>query len=147
MDTGLEKHMVCLFMAQLSSIPGYTVWVWTTCPKVVTWHRGSQSSNSRQSSHQSSALATRLTSQLVYYTVLCYELSAQMWNIFTTDHSFTWHSNSHAHLYWSSCTVSSHFAGTQFLSIPLRVGGCVGLGGLLHTKVVCLPEGGHPSQY
>jgi len=32
------------------------------------------------------------------------------------------------------------------ISRPQTVGGCVGLGGWLHTEMVCLPEDGQPSR-
>ena len=42
--------------------------------------------------------------------------------------------------------TSPHFGRYSF-PIPHRVGGWVGLSGWFHTKVVCLPQDGHPSQY
>ena len=42
--------------------------------------------------------------------------------------------------------ASPHFGRYSF-SVPLRVGGCVGLSGWLQTEVVYPPADGHPSQY
>jgi len=43
-------------------------------------------------------------------------------------------------------SVSLHFGRYSF-PVPQRVGGWVGLGGWLHTEVVCSLEDGHPPQY
>ena len=37
--------------------------------------------------------------------------------------------------------------GQYSIPIPQRVGGWVGQGGWLHTKMVCISKDGHPSQY
>jgi len=37
--------------------------------------------------------------------------------------------------------------GRYSFPVPQRIGGCVVLGGWLHTEVLCSLEGGHSSQY
>jgi len=46
----------------------------------------------------------------------------------------------------SSCSTSLH-CGRYAFPVPQRVGGWVGLGGWLHTKIVCTLDDGHSSQY
>jgi len=46
----------------------------------------------------------------------------------------------------ASRRISPHFDWYTF-PVPHGVGGWVGLGGWLHTEVVCTSEDSHPSQY
>ena len=86
---------------------------------------------------------------------------AKLWNsslkwsgrhMLKKSHSFTCHTHVYARMEWAilpliPChTASLHFGRYSF-SVPQRVGGWVGLGSWLHTKVVCPPQDGHPSQY
>jgi len=68
------------------------------------------------------------------------------------SHSFTCHRHVYPHMEWAILPLlPSHRASTDFgrYSLPIqhRIGGWVGLGGWLYTKVVCLSKDGHPSQY
>ena len=67
------------------------------------------------------------------------------------SHSFTCHPHAYPRMEWAILPlIPSHSASPQFgwySFLSHKVGGWVGLGGLLHTEVVCPPEDGHPSQY
>jgi len=62
-------------------------------------------------------------------------------------HSFTCHPHLHPQMEWATLAfthisrASSHF-GSHSLPIPLRVGAWVGLGGWLHTELVCPSKNG-----
>jgi len=68
------------------------------------------------------------------------------------SHSFTCHPHVHPQMKWAilpllpSLIASLHIGWYSF-SVPLRVGGRVGLGVWLHTEVVCPSKDGNPSQY
>jgi len=77
----------------------------------------------------------------------------RMARVKTITLGFTCHQHVYLRMEWSSHSAftpsrraSPHFGGYSF-PVPHRAGGRVGLGGWLHTKVVCSPEDGHPSQY
>jgi len=60
------------------------------------------------------------------------------------SHSFTCHS--HVYSQMERARASPHFGRYSF-PVPITVGGWIGLGGWLHTEVVCPQKDGHPSQY
>jgi len=68
------------------------------------------------------------------------------------SHRFTWHPHVYLQMEWVimpllfSRRASPKFGRYSF-SVAQRVGGWVGLGGWLHTDVVCPPEDGHTFQY
>ena len=102
---------------------------------------------------------TRLNQQLtaglaccsVNATMMTYLQGTQVWHVLTSQFhlSLTRASTdamSHACLY-SAPWQHHHTFDCYSLLVPLRVGGWVGQGSWLYTKVVCPSEDGHSSQY